>query len=52
MRDELRIETEISEVLLDLTTNEWAKETETLSLASVYLENLLLETALDELVTG
>ena len=41
VRDELRLETEIGEVLLDLATNERAQETEALSLTSVDLENFL-----------
>ena len=41
VRDELRLETEVGEVLLDLATNERAQETEALSLTSVDLENFL-----------
>jgi hypothetical protein len=52
MRNELGLETKVSEVRLDLATNEGAKETKALSLAGVNLQNLLLETTLDQLVTG
>ena len=41
VRDKLRLETEVGEVLLDLATNERAQETEALSLTSVDLENFL-----------
>jgi len=41
VRDELWLETEVGEVLLDLTTDERAKKTEALSLASINLENFL-----------
>ena len=51
VRDELGFKTEISEVLLDLTTDERAQETKTLSLTSINLNDLLLETTLDKLVT-
>ena len=51
VRDELSLETKVGEVLLDLATDERAEETKTLSLTSVDLEDLLLETTLDEVVT-
>lgn len=51
VRDELGVETEVREVLLDLATDERAKETKALRLTSIDLENLLLEATLDELVT-
>jgi hypothetical protein len=52
VRDELGLETEVGKVGLDLTANEGAKQTETLSLASVNFQNLLLETTLNQLITG
>ncbi len=41
VRDKLRLKTEVGEVLLDLTTNERAEETEPLSLTSVDLKDFL-----------
>ena len=48
--DKLGFETEIGEVLLDLTTDERAEQTSTLSLSGVDLKDLLLEATLDEVV--
>jgi len=50
--NELGLKTEVSEVSLDLTTNEGTEETKALSLTGVDLQNLLLETALNQLITG
>jgi len=52
VRNELGLKAEVSEVSLDLTTNEGAEETKALSLTGVDLQNLLLETTLNQLVTG
>jgi len=41
VRDELRLQAEVSEMGLDLPTNERTKETKTLSLTSVDFENFL-----------
>ncbi len=51
MRDKLRLQAKVRKVALDLTTNERAEESKTLSLLGVDLDNLLLETTLDELIT-
>lgn len=42
VRDELRLETEVGEVCLNLTTNERTKETKTLSFTCVDFEDFLL----------
>ena len=52
VRNELGLKAEVSEVSLNLATNEGAEETEALSLTGVDLQNLLLETTLNQLVTG
>ena len=41
VRDEFGVETEVSEVLFDLATDERTEETEALSLTGVNLENFL-----------
>src|SRR6266545_4089870 len=51
MGDKFRIQTEVREMLLDLTTDERTEETKPLSLTSINFKNFLLETALDEVVT-
>jgi len=49
---ELGLETEVLEVLLDLSSDERSEETKSLSLSGVELEDLLLESSGDELVSG
>ena len=51
VRDELGLETKVGKVLLNLTTNERTKETETLSFPGVDFDNLLLETTLNEVIS-
>lgn len=41
VRDELRVETPVSKVLLDLATNERAQETKALSLTGINFQNFL-----------
>lgn len=41
MRDELGLETKVSEVLLNLPTNEGTEKTETLGLASINFKDFL-----------
>jgi hypothetical protein len=41
VRNELRLETEVSKVLLNLPTNEGTEETEALSLTGVDLDDFL-----------
>lgn len=48
--DELGFETKVGEVLLNLAANERAKHTEALSFAGIDFDDLLLVTALNELV--
>jgi hypothetical protein len=43
MRDELRLQTEIGEVLLNLPTNKGTEETEALGLTGVDFDNFLWE---------
>lgn len=52
VRGELGLETEVLEVLLDLSSDERSEETKSLSLSGVELEDLLLESSGDELVSG
>lgn len=49
---ELSLKTEVFEVLLDLLSDKGSHKTQSLSLSSVELKNLLLESSGDELVSG
>lgn len=52
VRDELGLETKVLKVLLDLSSDQRSHQTQSLSLSGVELDDLLLETSGDKLVSG